>query len=106
MYLPYGVYIHVSTLPQGVLNTITPHGVKMVREAINESAIDVMYYLSPKYGPEVSSTCILTCAVYIRRLENVYFVSKASFLFTISQHPQYSFITVVPFTGHIACIAC
>lgn len=41
------------TLDKGVLNTITPHGVKMVREAINESAIDVMYYLSPKYGPEI-----------------------------------------------------
>ena len=37
----------------GILNTITPQGVKMLRTLFNESVLDVLYYMSPKFGPEV-----------------------------------------------------
>ena len=37
----------------GLLTNITPHGVKMLREMFNNSAVDVMYYTSPRFGPEV-----------------------------------------------------
>ncbi|CAI8058120.1 Phospholipase DDHD1 [Geodia barretti] len=41
------------TLDKGVINTITPQGLKMVRGVINDTVLDVMFYLSPKYGPEI-----------------------------------------------------
>ena len=37
----------------GLLNVITPHGLKRIRGVINDTIIDVMYYMSSKYGPEV-----------------------------------------------------
>ncbi len=38
----------------GLVSTITPHGLKMMREMVNDCVLDVFYYFSPKYGPEVS----------------------------------------------------
>ncbi len=37
----------------GVLDAITPHGVMKLRSMFNESVLDVLYYMSHKYGPEV-----------------------------------------------------
>lgn len=48
---------HVGPLeyppPTGVLSDITPHGVMKLRTIFNDSVLDVLYYMSPKYGPEV-----------------------------------------------------
>ena len=38
----------------GVLSSITPHSVKGLRGLINDSVLDIMFYLSPRYGPEVT----------------------------------------------------
>ena len=37
-----------------MLYSITPHGLKSLRGLLNDSVLDVMFYLSPRYGPEVS----------------------------------------------------
>lgn len=37
----------------GVLSSITPHSVKALRGLINDSVLDIMFYLSSRYGPEV-----------------------------------------------------
>lgn len=44
------------SLTLGVLAGITPHGVKALRNLINDSFLDTMYYMSPRYGPEVGHT--------------------------------------------------
>ena len=41
------------TLDRGMVGKITPHSIKKLRDLMNDSAIDVMYYLSPRFGPEV-----------------------------------------------------
>ena len=41
---------------KGLLNVITPHGLKSLRGLINNTVIDVFYYMSSKYGPEVNVT--------------------------------------------------
>lgn len=38
-----------------MLASITPHGVKSLRGLVNDSVLDVMFYLSPRFGPEVSN---------------------------------------------------
>ena len=42
----------------GTLDRITPHGVRMLRAMVNDSVLDVMYYLSLRFGPEV---CVCVC---------------------------------------------
>ena len=37
----------------GLVNRITPRGLKMVRNLVNDCVMDVFYYFSPKFGPEV-----------------------------------------------------
>lgn len=37
----------------GTLDRITPHGVRMLRAMVNDSVLDVMYYMSHRFGPEV-----------------------------------------------------
>ena len=39
----------------GVLGMITPHGVRMIRGVFNDTVVDVMYYMSSRFGPEVGS---------------------------------------------------
>ncbi|XP_064389425.1 phospholipase DDHD1-like isoform X1 [Halichondria panicea] len=41
------------SLDKGVLNDITPHGVMKLRSMFNDSVLDVLYYMSPKFGPEI-----------------------------------------------------
>ena len=58
-----GVCVRVCITPPpspGVLNNITPHGVKMLRSMFNDSVLDVLYYMSPKFGPEVC-VCVCVC---------------------------------------------
>lgn len=45
----------------GTLDRITPHGVRMLRAMVNDSVLDVMYYMSHRFGPEVwvCSLCVL-----------------------------------------------
>ena len=42
------------------LDGITPHGVKAVRNIVNDSVIDVFYYMSPCFGPEVVTLCFVS----------------------------------------------
>ena len=39
----------------GAVASITPHGVKALRAILNDSVLDIMFYVSPRFGPEVSS---------------------------------------------------
>jgi hypothetical protein len=41
-------------LDEGVLDLVTPHTVRGVRNVINTSMMDIMYYTSPFYREEVS----------------------------------------------------
>ena len=53
------IHAYIFTLP-GLLSTITPHGIRMLRSLLNDSIVDVMYYMSPRFGPEVglySTSC-------------------------------------------------
>ena len=49
----------------GVLAGITPHGVKALRNLINDSFLDTMYYLSPRYGPEVGHAGAIPGVLFI-----------------------------------------
>jgi phospholipase DDHD1 len=40
-------------LNEGTVASITPHGVKSLRAFANDSLLDIMYYLSPCYHPEI-----------------------------------------------------
>lgn len=41
------------TLDEGVIETITPHSITSIREKLNSSALDIMYYTSPLYRIEI-----------------------------------------------------
>ena len=41
------------TLDDGIVETITPKSIRMVRDRLNSSALDVMYYTSPLFRTEV-----------------------------------------------------
>ena len=41
-------------LDEGVIDLVTPHTVRGVRNVINTSMMDIMYYTSPFYREEVS----------------------------------------------------
>ena len=45
-----------------MLKMITPHGVAKLRELMNDSALDILYYMSPKFGPEVSAVVVAAAA--------------------------------------------
>ena len=47
-----------ALLCAGTLDRITPHGVRMLRAMVNDSVLDVMYYMSQRFGPEV---CVCVC---------------------------------------------
>ena len=46
----------------GLVGDITLHGVPMLRRMLNDSILDVMYYLSPRFKPEV---CVCVCTLFI-----------------------------------------
>eukprot|EP00731_Ephydatia_muelleri_P019995 Em0012g820a len=43
------------TLDDGILKRITLHGVKTLRDMLNDSVLDIFYYTSPKYRQEILS---------------------------------------------------
>lgn len=47
-------------LDEGVIDLVTPHTVRGVRNVINTSMMDIMYYTSPFYREEVSGLTLLT----------------------------------------------
>ena len=49
------------SLDKGLIEEITPRGVKQIRSMINASVLDLIYYLSPVFNSEVSGR--LTVAV-------------------------------------------
>ena len=52
-----------ALLCAGTLDRITPHGVRMLRAMVNDSVLDVMYYMSQRFGPEVCvCVCVCVCA--------------------------------------------
>ena len=50
-------------LDKGLIEEITPRGVKQIRNMINASVLDLIYYLSPTFNSEVSKRAcvILSC---------------------------------------------
>ena len=42
------------TLDDGIVETITPQSIKSIRNKLNSSALDIMYYTSPLFRFEVS----------------------------------------------------
>ena len=42
------------TLDDGIVETITPNSIQLIREKLNSSALDLMYYTSPLFRIEVS----------------------------------------------------
>ena len=42
-----------SSFSSGMLTNITLHSVKGLRDIVNDSVLDIFFYTSPKYGPEV-----------------------------------------------------
>ncbi len=42
------------TLDAGIIETITPQSIKYIRDKLNSSALDIMYYTSPLFRHEVS----------------------------------------------------
>ena len=44
---------HMYTHTSGMLKNITLHGVKTLRDMLNDSVLDIFFYTSLKYGPEV-----------------------------------------------------
>lgn len=54
-------------LDEGVIDLVTPHTVRGVRNVINTSMMDIMYYTSPFYREEVSlCTISVQCAGHVR----------------------------------------
>ena len=49
------------SLDKGLIEEITPRGVKQIRNMINASVLDLIYYLSPVFNSEVSITVALLC---------------------------------------------
>ena len=51
----------------GAIANITPHGVKALRAIVNDSVLDVMFYLSSRFGPEVSNGLLIgtECIAFI-----------------------------------------
>ena len=49
----------------GAVASITPHGVKALRAILNDSVLDIMFYVSPRFGPEVRSYSILQTIIII-----------------------------------------
>ena len=41
------------TLDDGIVETITPKSIQMIREKLNSSALDIMYYTSPLFRTEI-----------------------------------------------------
>ncbi len=64
--LSYILHSHYSVrvFCAGVLDAITPHGVMKLRSMFNDSVLDILYYMSHKYGPEVRGQ---HCIVYTVR---------------------------------------
>lgn len=43
------------------VDSITPDKVRGLRDMLNSSAMDIMYYTSPLYRDEVSTMAVLAC---------------------------------------------
>lgn len=41
------------TLDDGIVDTITPNSIQLIREKLNSSALDIMYYTSPLFRIEI-----------------------------------------------------
>ena len=48
------VCVCVCVRVPGLVNQVTPPGLKMFRGLVNDCVMDILYYFSPVYGPEVS----------------------------------------------------
>ena len=46
------------TLDNGLIDCITPHKILNIRQMLNASFMDIMYYNSPQYREEVSHSCL------------------------------------------------
>ena len=46
-------YMYSGYFSPGMLTNITLHGVKALRDIVNDSVLDIFFYTSPKYRPEV-----------------------------------------------------
>ena len=56
-------------LDKGLIEEITPRGVKQIRNMINASVLDLIYYLSPTFNSEVSALVSYSVAgIYLCRL--------------------------------------
>ena len=47
------------TLDRGMVETITPQDVKQLRDMANSTILDVIYYLSPVFQPEVGHVTVM-----------------------------------------------
>lgn len=54
------VWIYLRVFPADTVDSITPDKVRGLRDMLNSSAMDIMYYTSPLYRDEVSLTLICT----------------------------------------------
>ena len=59
-----------------MVDSLTLPNVRTLRNILNTSVLDVMYYLSPTYGPEVCIVCVclLSVCVFVSVCVCVYYV--------------------------------
>ena len=58
------------TLDDGIVESITPKSIQVIRDKINSSVLDIMYYTSPVFRSEV--VIFLIKAFYINIIEIFY----------------------------------
>lgn len=46
------------TLDDGIVETITPKSIQMIRDRLNSSALDIMYYTSPLFRTEIINSLV------------------------------------------------
>ena len=59
----------IFNFPEGLVSQVTPPGLKMFRGMVNDCVMDILYYFSPIYGPEVSQylffCCLFVCLFFL-----------------------------------------
>ena len=66
-------------LDEGVMDLVTPHTVRGVRNVINTSMMDIMYYTSPFYREEVSCLPLLFFIGYAAKTLNKHCCGNITF---------------------------